>query len=78
MMRTERDRVSILKHYFERYLAARKSRYLFRRRSILGLMPRSKRSERPSDSLNQRLLSEARADLPQLLAQLGTSRLGLS
>lgn len=78
MMRTERDRVSILKHYFERYLAARKSRYLFRRRSILGLMPQGKRSERPSDSLNQRLLSEARADLPQLLAQLGTSRLGLS
>ena len=70
--------MNIFKHYFERYLAARKSRYLFRRRSMLESMPRDKRHQRPSDTLNQRLLSEARAELPQLLAQLGTTAQGLT
>lgn len=70
--------MNIFKHYFERYLAARKSKHLFRRRSFLESMPQGKRSERPSDTLNYRLLSEARADLAELLAQLGTSTLGLS
>ena len=70
--------MNIFKHYFERYLTARKSRHLFRRRSILLSTPQSKRQQRPSDTLNQRLLSEARADLPALLVQLGTSLQGLS
>ena len=70
--------MNIFKQYFERYLNARKSKNLFRRRSILESMPREKRQQRPSDTLNRRLLSEARADLPQLLAQLGTSVQGLS
>ncbi|HZJ96003.1 MAG TPA: magnesium-translocating P-type ATPase [Thiopseudomonas sp.] len=70
--------MNIFKHYFERYLTARKSRHLFRRRSMLESMPRTKRHQRPADTLNQRLLSEARADLPQLLAQLGSSPQGLT
>ncbi|HHX34206.1 MAG TPA: magnesium-translocating P-type ATPase [Gammaproteobacteria bacterium] len=70
--------MNIFKQYFERYLNARKSKNLFRRRSILESMPREKRQQRPSDTLNRRLLSEARLDLPQLLAQLGTSVQGLT
>lgn len=70
--------MNIFKHYFERYLAARQSRHLFRRRTILESMPRNKRNERPSDTLNRRLLNEASADLDALLAQLGTSAQGLT
>lgn len=70
--------MGFFKHYFGRYLAVRKSKNLFRRRAILDAKVPSKRSSHLSDTLNSRLAKKARADLSELLTQLGTSEQGLS
>lgn len=70
--------MSFFQRYFERYLAVRQSKHLFRRRTILDSVARGKRNSHLSDKLNIRLATQARAALPELLAQLGTSEQGLS
>ncbi len=70
--------MGFFKHYFGRYLAARQSKNLFRRRAILEPIARDKRTSPLSDTLNSRLANQARADLAELLTQLGTSEQGLS
>jgi len=64
--------------YFGRFLETRLSRNLFRRRAILESLSRGRRADRLSGTLNRRMVAQARADLPELLAQLGTSVQGLS
>lgn len=64
--------------YFGRFLAAHRNRKLFRRPLILEPLARGKRAARLSDDLNRRLVELARGALDGLLAQLGTSTLGLS
>ncbi|NYT77152.1 magnesium-translocating P-type ATPase [Alcaligenaceae bacterium] len=70
--------MSIFSQYFERYLASRRRRSLFRRQVILESLSRSKRAVRLSGTLNRRLVEQARSDLPGLLEQLGTSPQGLT
>ena len=66
-----------LRQYFGRFLATRRSRSLFRRRTIMDSLSRGKRAERLSDTLNRRLVDQALGDLLDLLAQLNTSQEGL-
>lgn len=70
--------MDIFRQYFGRHLASRRSGSLFRRGKILESLSRGRRSDRLSDALNRRLVAQARGELPQLLAQLGTSTQGLS
>lgn len=70
--------MNIFSQYFGRYLASRRGRNLFRRQTILESLPRSKRADRLSVTLNRRLIDQARQGLPALLVQLGTSMRGLS
>ncbi|MCL4684752.1 magnesium-translocating P-type ATPase [Myxococcota bacterium] len=70
--------MKIFSRYFERFLEAHRSRSLFRRRVMLDGLARGKRNAGLSQTLNQRLVDQARADLDPLLAQLGTSARGLS
>ncbi len=66
------------RQYFGRFLELRRNSNLFRRRAILESLSRSKRSERLSDTLNRRLVDQARSNLPDLLTHFGTSTQGLS
>ena len=70
--------MNILIEYFGRFLASRRSRNLFRRRTILESLARGRRADRVSDTLNRRLVEQARGDLAGLLGRLGTSARGLS
>lgn len=63
---------------FNRFLALRHSRNLFRRQPILESVTRGRRAARPEEPLNRRLVEHARLDLDALLTQLGTSTQGLS
>ncbi len=74
----DHDHMNVLSHYFDRFLASRRSRNLFRRRTILDSLARGRKTERLSDTLNRRLVDQASGDLAGLLAQLGTSAQGLS
>ena len=70
--------MNIFSRYFERFLESRLNRNLFRRRAILDGVTRGKRAEQPPQSFSQRLVDLARADLDELLTQLGSSAQGLS
>lgn len=70
--------MNCFKQYFDRYLAARHSRHLLRSRTTLELLPDSQRNNAQSDVLNSKLVNQARAELPELLTELGTSEQGLS
>lgn len=70
--------MSCFKQYFDRYLAARHSRHLFRSRTTIELLPGSQRNNAQSDVLNSKLVNQARAELPELLTQLDSSEQGLS
>ena len=70
--------MNILRQYFDRFLAKRRSSNLFGRRIILDSVSKEKRAEQVSDSLNRRLVDQARSELPGLLAEMGTSAQGLS
>lgn len=64
--------------YFGRYMKSRRNKGLFRRPSILESLSRSTRTEKLSETLNQRLVDQARSDLDDQLSQMGTSPDGLS
>ncbi len=70
--------MNFFRQYFDRYLAARRRRNLFRRQAIPESLPRGRRADRLSASLDRRLVELARRDLPALLQELGTSGRGLS
>lgn len=70
--------MNIFSQYFGRFLASRRSSSLFRRRTILESLSRTRREDRLADRLSHRLVDQARSDLPGLLTQLGTSAQGLS
>ncbi|MDY0211806.1 MAG: magnesium-translocating P-type ATPase, partial [Desulfuromonadaceae bacterium] len=70
--------MNIFRQYFDRFLALRRSSNLFRRRTILESVARGTRAGQLSDQLNRRLVEYARSELPDLLAQLGTSAQGLN
>ena len=70
--------MNIFSQYFGRFLASRRSSSLFRRRTILESLSRTKREDRLADRLSHRLVDQARRDLPGLLTQLGSSAQGLS
>ena len=69
--------MNLFRQYIARYLAARRSRNLFRRQPVLDSLPRDRRAVRHSDTLNHRLVDQARADLNKVLTQLETSARGL-
>ena len=70
--------MNVFSQYFGRFLAARRTGGLFRRRTILESLSRDRRAARLSGELNHRLVGQARSDLAELLVQLGTSPQGLS
>ncbi|HET7631604.1 MAG TPA: magnesium-translocating P-type ATPase [Gemmatimonadaceae bacterium] len=70
--------MNFLRHYFGRFMAARRSSSLIRRGIILDSLPRDQRTDRPSSTLNRALVEQATGDLAELLTRLGTSPQGLS
>ena len=70
--------MNIFSQLFGRFLAARHTSHLFRRRVILESLPKGARSGQVSDQLTQQLIAQARSNLPDVLEQLGTSKQGLS
>ncbi len=70
--------MNIFRQYFDRYLASHRNRGLFRRQAVLESLPGGRRTDRLSDTLNRRLVDQARSDLSDVLEQLGTSVHGLS
>jgi len=70
--------MNIFSQYFGRFLASRRSKNLFRRRTILESLSRGRRADRLSDTLNRRLVDQARRELADLLAEMGSSAQGLS
>lgn len=70
--------MSFIRQHFERYLAARRSKSLFRREAILDTVSPSGAKTRPSAILNDKLVSQGRVELSVLLAQLGSSSQGLT
>lgn len=70
--------MNYLIQYFGRFMEARRSGGLFRRRTMLESVPRGRRADHVSDALSRRLVADAHRDLDELMTQLGTSAAGLS
>jgi len=70
--------MNVFSRYFGRYLTSRRVGNLFRRGVLFESLSGGARSERPSETLNRRLVEQARADPAELLTRLGTSARGLS
>lgn len=62
--------MNIFRELFDHYLAARRSKNLFGRPTILDTLARGNRTDQLSDALNQRLVTGAHSGLDELLAQL--------
>lgn len=70
--------MNVFSEYFGRFLASRHSHGLFRRRAIFDSFSPAKRADQVSDGLNRRLVEQARNELADLLAQMGSSEQGLN
>ena len=70
--------MNIFNQLFGRFLISRRTSHLFRRRVILESLPKEGRAGAIPDQLTRQLVRQAQDGLPSVLAQLNSSKEGLT